>query len=105
MIAFLKPILATTVTAGVVSVAMDPTVKVAIIAASGNAIVAFGLFFLNWKMNKIHGLVNSQSVALNKLTADAAFSSGRREGVDATKAEQGIKAIGIVEGSEKKENL
>jgi hypothetical protein len=94
----LKLIVGTTVALGVFLVAMDPTVKVALIAAGSNVAVLFVGWLLRNKLNEIHVLINSRLTELVNQTGVAARAEGRREGIDAAQAKQAVKEQGIAEG-------
>lgn len=94
----LKPIVTATLTLSGIIVAMDPTEKVALIAAMSNIAVIVVGWLLGTKLNEIHVLINSRLTELLAQTKISSRAEGRQEGVIATEAKQAIKAEGIAEG-------
>lgn len=94
----LKLIVGVTTAIAVVFVALDPTVKVALIAAASNLMVLVVGWMLRMKLNEIHVLINSRLTELVKQTGISAHAEGRSQGIEEAAAKQAIKDQGIAEG-------
>jgi hypothetical protein len=100
MITAFKLLLFGTVSLSLLVLAVDPTVKVALIGLGGNILVLILGLMLKSKLTDIHVLINSRLTELLKATGSAARAEGKQEGITQTREKQAIKEQGIAEGKE-----
>ena len=96
-IPLLKPVMAVTLAAYAVVLAMQPTVEVALIGLAGNLIVVVLGLLLKSKLSEIHIMINSRFTQLLDEKGKASFAEGRREGTESAQATQAVKDQGIAE--------